>query len=203
MNIINIKWSNSSENPKLGPSHPNTSRRKSSMNNSFVHLEYSTRHPGVERMARVLRSASVLRQSLDASRGLAGVLLAAMVATLVVVADQLMETWADGHLLAAWVLMWVIGFAALALLAPTARNLAGGVMAGLDGWSQDVARRRADERLWDLARSDSRVMADIQAATARTRPDVVDAVVNKVAAREGNYSAAGRVARLTKRIWND
>lgn len=173
------------------------------MNNSFVHLEYPTRHPGVERMERVLHSASVLRKGLDATRGLAGVLLAAMVATLVVVADQLMETWADGHLLAAWVLMWVIGFAALALLAPTARSLAGRVMAGLDGWSQGVARRRADERLWDLARNDPRVMADIRAASSRAEADVEEAVVSESAVQGVNYSAAERVARLTNRIWNE
>lgn len=173
------------------------------MNNSFVHLEYPTRHPGVERMERVIHSASALRKGLDATRSLAGVLLAAMVATLVVVADQLMETWADGHLLAAWVLMWVIGFAALALLAPAARQLAARVMAGLDGWSQRVARQRADERLWDLARKDPRVMADIQAAASRAEDDDLDTVVSETAARVLNYSAAGRVARLTRRIWNE
>lgn len=173
------------------------------MNNSFVHLEYPTRHPGVERMERVMHSASILRKGLDATRGLAGVLLAAMVATLVVVADQLMETWADGHLLAAWVLMWVIGFAALALLAPTARSLAGRVMAGLDGWSQGLARRRADERLWDLARKDPRVMADIQAAASRAQDEAEVAVVGDTAGSAVNYAAAGRVARLTQRIWNE
>src|SRR5262245_51122985 len=120
------------------------------MSNSFVHLEYSNSHPGVERFERVANAAGNLRKGWTATRGLAGVLLAAMVATLVVVADQLMDTWADGHLLAAWVLMWVIGFAALALLAPTARSLAASVVGGLDSWSQNVARQRADDRLWDL-----------------------------------------------------
>jgi len=138
------------------------------MSNSFVHLEYSTSHPGVERFERVVNAADGLRKGWTATRGLAGVLLAAMVATLVVLADQLMDTWADGHLMAAWLLMWVIGFSAMALLAPTARSLAARVMTGLDGWSQNVARRRADERLWDLARKDSRVMADIQAAASRS-----------------------------------
>ncbi len=176
------------------------------MNNSFVHLEYPTRHPGVERMERVMHSAGVLRKGLDATRGLAGVLLAAMVAALVVVADQLTETWADGHLLAAWVLMWVIGFAALAVLAPTARGLAGRVMAGLDGWSQGVARRRADERLWDLARRDPRVMADIQAAANRAQDETVHAAgaeAGETATPAVNDSAVARIARLTQRIWNE
>jgi hypothetical protein len=135
------------------------------------------------------------------------VLLAAMVATLVVVADQLMDTWADGHLLAAWVLMWVIGFSALALLAPTARSIAARAVNGLDGWSQNVARRRADERLWDLARKDARVMADIQAAASRSEVAVSDlegeAVTAQPAASGLHAEAAARLKRLSRRIWND
>ncbi|MGJ4748755.1 hypothetical protein ACQV5M_20510, partial [Leptospira sp. SA-E8] len=93
---------------------------------------------------------------------------------------QLVETWADGHLMAAWVLTWVVGFAALALLAPTARNLAGRVIQGLNGWSRDLAHRRADERLWALARKDPRVMADIRAAALREEL-VLDAGQGQVA----------------------
>lgn len=180
------------------------------MSNSFVHLEYSTSHPGVERFERVVNAADGLRKGWTATRGLAGVLLAAMVATLVVLADQLMDTWADGHLMAAWLLMWVIGFSALALLAPTARALAARVMTGLDGWSQNVARRRADERLWDLARKDSRVMADIQAAASRAEDeqtggtggnagDSEPATLTRVLRPE----IAARLKRLSRRIWNE
>ncbi len=173
------------------------------MNNSFIHLDYSTTHTGVDRFERAISAADSLRKGLNPTRSLAALLLAAMVATLVVVADQLMDTWADGHLLAAWVLMWVIGFSALALLAPTARNVAARVMQGLDGWSQGVARRRADERLLDLARKDSRVMADIQAAASRAESDVAGVVVSTTAAPVVNYAAAARVARLTQRVWNE
>ena len=45
----------------------------------------------------------------DAAKGLSAMLLAAMVSALVVVADQLIDTWADGHLLAAWVALWASG----------------------------------------------------------------------------------------------
>lgn len=180
------------------------------MSNSFVHLEYSTSHPGVERFERVVTAADGLRKGWNATRGLAGVLLAAMVATLVVLADQLMDSWADGHLMAAWLLMWVIGFSALALLAPTARSLAARVMTGLDGWSQNVARRRADERLWDLARKDSRVMADIQAAASRGEDETSsgnggDAGPSEpvTVTRVLRPEIAARLKRLSRRIWNE
>ncbi len=138
------------------------------MNQSFVHIDYPTRHGAIGRFENVVGTVQSIRRGFDATRGLAAVLLAALVSALVVVADQLMETWADGHLLAAWVLLWVVGFAALALLAPTARKLSRQTMAGLDAWSRGVARRRADERLWDMARKDPRIMADLQAARSRS-----------------------------------
>ncbi len=171
--------------------------------NSFVHVEYASQHPGVERFERAVDTARNLRKGFDSTRGLSALLLAAMVSALVVVADQLMETWADGHLLAAWMLMWMVGFAALALLAPTARTLARSVVSNLDTWSRGVARRRADERLWELARKDTRVMADIQAAASRAEDSVAADPASETAVRVVNYQPAGRVARLTRRIWNE
>lgn len=138
------------------------------MNQSFVHIDYPTRHEAIGRIENVVGTVKSIRRGFDATRGLAAVLLAAMVSALVVVADQLTETWADGHLLAAWVLLWVVGFAALALLAPTARSLSRRTVSGLDAWSRNVARRRADERLWQMACKDPRIMADLQAARSRS-----------------------------------
>lgn len=136
---------------------------------SFVHLEYSTRHPGVARIESAVQAVDRARKGFDAAKGLTAMLLAAMVAALVVVADQLIETWADGHLLAAWVILWAVGFAALGLLADTARHVARKTLAALDAWSRGVARRRADERLWEIARKDPRVMADLKAAMSRSQ----------------------------------
>lgn len=130
----------------------------------FVHVDMPKSHPGVDRLEATLAHAVSFKQGLSGSRSLAGMLLAAMIAALLVVADQLIDTWADGHLLAAWVLMWVLTFTAIALLTPAARRLATYVVARLDAWSAQVARRRADARLWAIAEKDSRVMADIIAA---------------------------------------
>lgn len=136
---------------------------------SFVHLEYSTRHPGVARIENAIETVSRARKGFNTAKGLTAMLLAAMVAALVVVADQLIDTWADGHLLAAWVILWVVGFAAVGLLADTARRVVRKTLSALDRWSRNVARRRADERLWDIARKDPRVMADLQAAMSRAQ----------------------------------
>ncbi len=94
-------------------------------------------------------------------------LLAAIVSAMLVVADQLMSTWVEGHLLAAWVALWAVGFAAIALLSGTVRRFSAGVVVELDRWSARLAQKRADERLWMIARQDSRVMADLQSAMSR------------------------------------
>lgn len=103
----------------------------------------------------------------DNSRSLAGMLLAAVVAALLVVADQLIETWADGHLLVVWVALWSVAFAALALLAPPLRQLAdaGGVV--LNRWSQARAQRRSDDAIWQVAQQDHRLMQELDVARLR------------------------------------
>lgn len=107
----------------------------------------------------------------DGSRTLAGMLLAAVVAALLVVADQLIETWADGHLLVVWVALWTIAFAALALLAPPLRLLADSAAVTLARWSKARAQRRSDEVIWLTAQQDYRVMQDLQMAGLRGERD--------------------------------
>jgi hypothetical protein len=96
-------------------------------------------------------------------------LLAAMVSALLVVADQLIDTWAEGHLMLAWVALWVVGFAAVGVFAGAARQLATTVVQSLDAWSARSAQSRADERLWASALADPRIMADLNAAISRSR----------------------------------
>lgn len=101
------------------------------------------------------------------SRALASLLLAAGVSALVVGADQLMEPWADRHVVAAWVALWAIAVAAIVLLRGLTRALANQTMQSLDAWSANVAQRRADRRLWAMAQSDARLMGDLQSALDR------------------------------------
>ena len=99
----------------------------------------SPAHKGVDGIQRRTESA----------RGLTAMLLAAVVAAMVVVADRLISTWADGHLFLAWVFLWVVIFAGSALFAGTARRLAHSTMRSLDGWSQTLAQARAEARNGD------------------------------------------------------
>jgi hypothetical protein len=114
------------------------------------------------------------------ARGLAALLLAAVVAAMVLVADHLVNTWADGHLFLAWVMLWVIVFAGFALFADTARVVARRTLASLDQWAAARAQVRAEERLWDIARADPRVMAEL--VQARTRDEAEQAPIAVAAA---------------------
>jgi hypothetical protein len=106
--------------------------------------------------------------ALDGSRTLAGMLVAAVMAALLVVADQVIDTWTDGHLLAGWVVLWTIVFAALALLAPPLRHMAGFAAGGLGRRVQTWRAAREEARMWELASHDPRVVEEIHAAMSRS-----------------------------------
>lgn len=131
---------------------------------SFVHVDYPVEHPGVARAERVIGNIQQAARSFDATRAGASLLLAAIVAALMVVANQVIDTWTEGHLLAAWIVMWLVAFAAIALFAAPAKRAAKALRAGMQRWA--AARRQAaeDQKLWDLAMTDARVMADISRA---------------------------------------
>lgn len=134
----------------------------------FIDPSFPTEHPGVIRLEAAAEGARQLARKLAGGRGLATLLLSAMAAAVLVIAYQVMDTVAEGHLLVIWTGAWLAAFAALALLAGAARVWARRVKAALDAWSVRRARARADQRLWAIARTDARVMADLCAAMTRS-----------------------------------
>jgi len=134
---------------------------------SFVHLEYSNQHPGVARVESAIASALQIKRNFSTTRSLTMLLLSAMAAAVMVVAYQVMDSMADGHLLALWIGLWAVAFATLAAFASTARHLVVKAKTGLDAWSRNIATKRADERLWAMAKTDTRLMADLQAVMTR------------------------------------
>jgi hypothetical protein len=134
------------------------------MTTSFVHVDYPAQHPGVERAGRVFGELKSAASRFDGARASASLLLAAVVAALVVVANQVVDTWTEGHLLAAWIVMWTVAFAGLALLATPARRAAKGLRQTLERWKASRIQARHDEQFWQAALQDARIMADISRA---------------------------------------
>jgi hypothetical protein len=137
---------------------------------SFVHVDQPQSHPGVVRAEAFIERVRATRKSLDGARGLAALLLAAIVSSLLVVADKLMATWSDeGGLLVAWVVLWAVAFLSLALFAGSARSFAA------------RAVERADEEFMAYAKFDQRILRDLQAIS--TRQEATDEAVAAVVAQ--------------------
>jgi hypothetical protein len=105
--------------------------------------------------------------STSSARMLGSFLLAAAVSGLLVIVNQAMDAWSENHVVLAWAALWAIGFIAIGLLATPAHQAARSLRKGFALWREDRATKAEDERLWDLAKHDHRVLAEIMAAKSR------------------------------------
>jgi hypothetical protein len=131
---------------------------------SFAHVDYPTQHPGVVRAENAFAALKNIATGFDGARGAASLMLAAVVAALLVVANQVIDTWGDGHLLAAWMVLWVVAFAAIALLATPARRASVALRTGYKDWIESRRQAAEDQRTWKAALQDARMMADLSRA---------------------------------------
>jgi hypothetical protein len=130
----------------------------------FVHLELPTRHAGVERVENAVAYLASKRPRLSGARIQASLLVAAIVAALLVAANQFIETVTDGHLFAAWIGLWAVGFAAMAILAAPASRFVADLRQSFAQRRQARLAAEQDRKYWQAALDDARVMADIRAA---------------------------------------
>jgi hypothetical protein len=128
---------------------------------SFVQPQFSSQHVGANRAVRTVEHVSGLVQG---ARGGASLLLAAVVSAVLVVANQVVDTWSEGHLLTAWAVLWAIAFAALALLAGPLRRAATTLRATVVAWNERQIAAEQDRQMMRVAMTDARVMADISRA---------------------------------------
>ena len=173
---------------------------------TFVHREHSNQPSDAIRVQPANSAAQPTQQNFCASRTLATLLLSAMAAAAMVVAYELSDTLAEGHLLALWIGLWVVAFATLAALAGTVSQAVASVQAKLNAWSRNIAAKRSDERLWAAAKTDPRVMADLQCAITRhqagsdPRDDGLRFVAPKLVASDWLLTTAGRFAKSARQV---
>ena len=106
---------------------------------AFAHVEYPTEHPGVvraENAAAALKSAAA---HFDGARGAAS-------------------------LLSAWMVLWLVAFAALALLTSPARRAGVALRGTALAWAESRRRAAEDQRTWQVALKDPRIMAELNHA---------------------------------------
>lgn len=138
---------------------------------TFVHVNQPLSHPGVDRAEQVFDYVREQRRGLGGARGLAVALLAGIVAALVAVADKFVAYWTDGSLLAAWLVLWLVAFAAIALFAGATRSLAARALAGWRQVRHGAAAARADAQMLEVARRDPRLMQELQAVLSRAESE--------------------------------
>lgn len=131
---------------------------------SFAHITYPTEHAGVIRAENAAAAIKDVAHRFEGTRGAASLLLAAVVSALLVVAHQVIDTWSEGHLLAAWMVLWLVAFAALALLTMPARRMAVTLRAYAKAWAENRRLTAEDERTWQVALKDPRIMAELNHA---------------------------------------
>jgi len=133
----------------------------------FVQVEFSPRHEGVERMEIAVSYLRSRSWGYAVPRMEAGILVSAGIAALVVTAGQLIESIGDGHLLALWLALWVVGFVAMVFLSRPMAQLIRGFLAAWRTRQQVRAALARDMCYWQSALDDDRIMADIRGAMAR------------------------------------
>lgn len=133
----------------------------------FVQVDFSTQHAGVERLENAVSYLKSRPWGRDGARLQAGVLVTAVLAALLVAANQLIETITDGHLFAAWIGLWAVGFAAMALLAQPLSKMGAKLRSAWRNRSQARLAATQDDRYWQAALHDERLMADIRGAMSR------------------------------------
>jgi hypothetical protein len=130
----------------------------------LVHATPTSTHSA---SAQALFPSATSLKTQEKARPLAGMLLAAGMAALLVTADQVINSWTDGHILAAWVALWTVTFAALAILATPLSKMSNTGAAWINIQLQARKARIEEAQMWEMARQDPRVMADIRMAWAR------------------------------------
>jgi hypothetical protein len=133
----------------------------------FMNPHFPTEHPGVTRAEVVAEKVQGWGHWMTSARGAATLLASAGVAAVIAVADQLIDTWADGHLLAAWAFLWAVAFLTLAVLAPAAKAFTRDFVAGIPARRARAVQERADEQFLANAVRDPRMAAELQAAIWR------------------------------------
>jgi len=137
------------------------------MTNSFVRVEQPTQHPGVARAEAVVSQLRHARGRLNGARGLAAVLLAAVVAAILVVVDRMVANLQDGEMLAVWAIVSALFFVAVSVGVNALLPLSARIT---EAWEQASVRRanaRADAQFMAYAAFDPRVMHELQAAVTR------------------------------------
>jgi hypothetical protein len=134
---------------------------------SFIQPDFPQQHQGVLRLESAVASVQQAGKRVEGAKGVVALLIAAVASALVVAADQLVSTWAEGELLLAWVALWALVFAVVVLFADGVRQWRVQLTGAIERQMTASRNRAQDAQLWAAASSDPRLMAELDAAILR------------------------------------
>lgn len=137
---------------------------------NFIFNSYCVEHPGVVRVYQAddeRLAAIAAQQQANKSSTSQWTVLTVLLAALAAGVFQATETLSDGHMLAAWLVLWAMAFACVALFSTPARRAIRMVRGAYRAWTQSRQQAAADERIWNAALQDARLMADLARAMDR------------------------------------
>lgn len=137
---------------------------------TFVNPGFIKSHPGVNRFETIWDGFKGVNPNAQSSgKSMRVLLLTAAFSALLVVANQVIDSWTEGHLMLAWIALWIFVFSWVALMIkPIKAVVQKGVQALLRAW---VSSKQAheDRRMWDLAQQDPRLMSELKCAMLKSQ----------------------------------
>ena len=133
----------------------------------IVSADFPQSHDGWDRMEQGLSRATQFWRRLHGAKGMPATLVTGGLAAVIVVANQVVDAWADGHLLLAWIALWAVIFALLAMFSDAIRAWPQRLRGGIARRLQAYQAAESDAHTWAAALSDPRLMADLDHARLR------------------------------------
>ena len=96
-----------------------------------------------------------------------GLLLSAVLASVVMLTTQVLAGWAERHLFALWVSLWVLVFVYTEFCIQPLRRMLMRLSLQVASWLSSAQRARDEAKLWDHACQDHRVLNDFLCAQSR------------------------------------
>ena len=174
------------------------------MTNSFVHVDQPSQHAGVARAEAVVSQLRDTRSRINGARGMAAILLAAVVGAILVVVDHMASNLEDGEMLAIWAVVSALFFVALAVGASALRPVGARLATAWKNAAERRANARADAQFMAYAAFDPRVMHDLQVAISRheaqnpAEPAVAVRAQRKLASEMTSMYEASRRVRMAQ-----
>jgi hypothetical protein len=137
---------------------------------TFVNPGFIKSHPGVNRFETMMDGFKGVNSTAESSgRSMLVLLLTAVFSALLVVANQVIDTWTEGHLMLAWIAFWIFAFCLFALAVAPIKGVFHKLAQSVAPWMASIKREQEDQQMWELAKQDPRLMSELKCAMLKSQ----------------------------------